>query len=129
MKRFTIGRVALALLTTAVVCLTLAPVAAAGGGNSANASNSADAKLCQHGDWQNLYNSSTGLAFSSEGACVNHGARDGTYSSLMLTPSVTPTILGGEVTMHLSGFGLQPGSTVTITSTTRLGTGQDRETV
>jgi hypothetical protein len=123
MKRFTIGRVALALLTTAVICLTLAPVAAAGGGNSA------DAKLCQHGRWQNLYNSSTGLAFTSEGACVSDGARDGTYSSLMLTPSVVERVIGNEVRMDLSGFGLQPGTAVTITATTRGGSQEIRETV
>jgi hypothetical protein len=129
-KHITIGRLALALLTTGVICLSLAPVAAAGGGNSANASNSADAKLCQKDAWQNLYNSSTGLAFSSEGACVSDGARDGAYSSLKLTPSVVLEngVLRQSV-INLSGFGLQPGSTVTITAGTRFGEQQIRETV
>jgi hypothetical protein len=38
MQHITIGRVTLGLLAVALVCLGLAPVAAARGGNSANAS-------------------------------------------------------------------------------------------
>ena len=94
------GRGALALLAASVFCLSQVAVASAGGGNSANA------KLCQHGGWQTLYNSITGAGFSNDGACVSYGAAGGEYSSLQWTATVS----GGSVTMSLSGFGLLPGS-------------------
>jgi hypothetical protein len=102
MKRFTIGRVALALLAAGVVGLSMAPVASAGGGNSANV------KLCKSGGWQNLYNASTGLAFTSQGACVASGAHGG-ISSLTFSTTVSGGGWGA-----VSGFGLQPGSTVVV---------------
>lgn len=100
MKQHIIGRVALALLAASVFGLSQVAVASADGGNSANA------KLCQMGGWQSLYNSATGAGFSSDGACVSYGAMGGEYSSL----NWTVTVSGGSVTMSLSGFGLQPGS-------------------
>ena len=71
MKQYLAGRVALALLAAGVLCLGLAPVASASGGNSDNA------KLCQMGGWQNLVRSD-GSSFTSDGACVSYGARGGT---------------------------------------------------
>jgi len=69
-KHFTIGRVGLALLATAVVCLSQAAVASAGG-------NSANAKLCQMTGWQTLVRSN-GSSFTNEGACVSYAANGGT---------------------------------------------------
>lgn len=100
MKKHIIGRVAVALLAASVFGLSQVAVASASGGNSANA------KLCQHGGWQTLYNSATGAGFSNEGACVSYGAKGGQYSSLKWTGTVSD----GSVTMSLSGFGLEPGS-------------------
>jgi hypothetical protein len=98
--KYIIGRAALALFAASVFGLSQVAVASAGGGNSANA------KLCQHGGWKTLYNSTTGAGFSSDGACVSYGAAGGQYSSLTWTASVS----GGSVRMSLSGFGLEPGS-------------------
>src|SRR5690242_13569899 len=100
MKQRTVGRAALALLAASIVSLSQVAVASASGGNAANA------RLCQKGGWQTLYNSTTGAAFSGEGACVSYGATGGEYSSLRWTASVS----GGFVTMTLYGFGLEPGS-------------------
>ena len=100
MRQHIIGRTALALLAACVFGLSQVAVASAGGGNSANA------HLCQHGGWQNLYNAATGAGFSNDGACVSYGAAGGEYSSLKWTATVS----GGSVTMSLSGFGLDPGS-------------------
>jgi hypothetical protein len=72
MKHFTIGRVGLVLLATALVGLSQAAVAsAAPGGNSANA------KLCQKGGWQTLTRSD-GSSFANQDACVSYAAQGGT---------------------------------------------------
>jgi hypothetical protein len=71
MKHFTIGRMGLALLGTAVVCLSQAAVASAGGGNSDVA------KLCQKGGWQTLVRAD-GSPFASQDECVSYGAQGGT---------------------------------------------------
>ena len=96
MKQFTMGRVGLVLLATAAVCLSQAAVASAAGGNSANA------KLCQKGGWQNLNNVSTGLAFTTEGQCVSYGAQGNAYSSF----TIQATVVGNDVTYTVAGFGL-----------------------
>jgi hypothetical protein len=71
MKHFTMRRVGLTLLATALVCLSQAAAASAGGGNSANA------HLCQHGGWQTLSRSG-GSSFTSVGDCVSYAAQGGT---------------------------------------------------
>jgi hypothetical protein len=114
MKHITVRRVALALLTTGVLCLSLAPVASAGGGNSANA------KLCQKGGWQTLF-TSTGSSFTSQEQCVSYAAQGGTLSTASLT--VKPNQYncqirgGGNCFGSVSGFGLQPGSEVDVYGT------------
>ena len=67
-----------------VLCLMSAltvgvATATAGGGNSANA------KLCQKGGWQILFQS-TGGGFASEDACVAYGAQGGTISTTNPNP-------------------------------------------
>jgi hypothetical protein len=51
----------------------------AGTATAASGGNSANAKLCQKGGWENLV-SSTGTAFTSEEACTSYAARGGTLS-------------------------------------------------
>jgi hypothetical protein len=68
MKRRAIFALAACL---AVVCLSQAAAALAGGGNSANA------KLCQKGGWQTLVRSD-GSSFANQGACVSYAAQGGT---------------------------------------------------
>lgn len=106
MKHFTTGRTALALLATGVLFLSLAPVASAGGGNSANA------KLCQKGGWANLYDADTGLHFTSQNDCITDG-RAGDISSLTVQASVD---CRGTcfASYSFSGFGLMPGSFVSL---------------
>jgi hypothetical protein len=70
-KRFTIARVGLVLLVTAVVCLSQAAIASAGGGNSANA------HLCQKGGWSTLARTD-GSPFASQDDCVSYAAQGGT---------------------------------------------------
>ncbi len=70
MKQHIAGCLALALLATGALCLSLAPVASAGGGNSANA------KLCQNGGWQNLVRSDR-TPFANQGDCVSDAAHGG----------------------------------------------------
>jgi hypothetical protein len=101
-RRFTWPLVVLVVALTAALSVAVA-TASAGGGNSANA------KLCQSGGWQNLFSASTGLAFTSDGQCVSNGARGNTYSSLTVSTTVSGNAWGA-----VSGFGLQPGSTVTL---------------
>jgi hypothetical protein len=63
--------VVIGVLVVAVSVVGAAPAVAAKGGNSANA------KLCQKGGWQNLFQSD-GSGFASEGDCVSYGAHGGT---------------------------------------------------
>jgi hypothetical protein len=69
-KHFTIGRMGLALLATAVVCLGQTAVASAQG-------DSDNAKLCQKLGWKTLHRSD-GSSFADEGACVAYAAQGGT---------------------------------------------------
>jgi hypothetical protein len=62
--------------TMLVLCVVLAlavgfATATAGGGNSANA------KLCQKGGWQNWVRTD-GSAFKNQGSCVSYAAQGGT---------------------------------------------------
>jgi hypothetical protein len=62
--------------TTLVLCVAAAgPAAAAKGGNSENA------KRCQKGGWQSLFDANGGR-FANQGDCVSYGAQGGTlYTS------------------------------------------------
>ena len=73
MKYFSIGRVGrvvLALLAIGSVCLSLAAIGWAGGGNPSN--------LCKNGGWQTLLRSD-GSSFANQGACVSYAAQGGTF--------------------------------------------------
>jgi len=64
------------VLLAGVLALVVAAVAA-GPASAKGGSNSANAKQCQKGGWQNLYQSD-GARFASEEACVSYGAQGGT---------------------------------------------------
>jgi hypothetical protein len=73
MKYFSIrrvGRVALALLAIGSLCLSLAAIGWALGGNQVD--------LCKNGGWQTLHRSD-GSPFPNQGACVSYAARGGTF--------------------------------------------------
>ena len=69
-------RLLVAVTMALVVCVAAAgPAAAAKGGNSDNA------KRCQKGGWQSLFDA-TGERFVNQGDCVSYGAQGGTlYTS------------------------------------------------
>jgi hypothetical protein len=103
------GRVcALAALSTGLLlaCLMVNGTALAGGGNSANA------KLCQKGGWQELQTGSGGT-FGSQDECVAFGAAGGAifHPSLTLDPTHVPEGVDSFITV--SGF--HPSSTGDLT--------------
>jgi hypothetical protein len=106
MKHFTIGRVTLVLLATAVVCLSQAALASAGGGNSANA------KLCQKGGWQTLVRSD-GSTFASEEACVSYAAHGTLFQAASISPYSQFT---GSFFQRVAvrGSGFTPNQTITF---------------
>jgi len=68
------------LVLCMVLALTVAvAVANAGGGNSANA------KLCEKGGWQDWVRTDRS-AFKNQGDCVSYAAQGGTLTSLTTTP-------------------------------------------
>lgn len=103
-----------------VVALML-PAALAVGFSVAFADNgkSGIAKMCQKNGWQGLQ-TSTGVSFSSQDACVSYGAQGGTLFGPTLVasddgcvPSFTPPPdFTNEWTIVATGF--TPGSVVTI---------------
>src|SRR5690349_11973045 len=80
-------------------------------------SNSASAHLCK-ADLTDLHSSTTGALFSNVGECVSFAAQGGTLSSIQVTSTpVVPIVnIGGspEFTLSMAGFGLAPGTTVTL---------------
>jgi hypothetical protein len=107
MKHFTTGRVAIALLATAVVCLSQAAVASAGGGNSANA------KLCQKGGWQALVRSD-GSSFASEEQCVSYAAQGGTLAQPASISTYVQVSGVGFQRVGVMGNGFTPNTAITF---------------
>ena len=107
MKQITIGRVTLALLAAGLVCLSLAAVAAARGGNAANV------KLCQNGGWRTLHRSD-GSSFANQGQCVSYSAHGGTLSRASIS---LVDIAQGEFsdTFAVDGSGFTPNHSITFT--------------
>jgi hypothetical protein len=73
-KRFVVSVAVVAVAALGVPVIAIGSAAAAG--------NSANAKACQKGGWQNLVRDD-GTAFANQGECVSYGAQGGT-----LTPPV-----------------------------------------
>jgi hypothetical protein len=61
-------------MLSATLTLSIGAGAAAGGGNSANA------KSCQHGGWQNWLRADQ-TPFTNQGDCVSYGAQGGTLTA------------------------------------------------
>lgn len=85
----------LALFATLSLLLVVAsPIAAAPGGNSANA------HACQKGGWESLARAEDpGTAFSNQGECVSYGAQGGTivpYEPFVYNPVVTANMARDE---------------------------------
>ena len=106
MRRVTMMLGALAM----VVGLLAGPVAAAPGGNAANA------HKCEEGGYLD-YTKSNGDPFKNEGQCTSYAARGGQLVPVpVLTPDITITYQGFD-TGTISGTGFTPNSQITVTRT------------
>ena len=94
----------------ALALLVVAPTFGASKGNAANA------HLCQKGGWAALVRSSDGSGFKNAGDCVNHGAHGGAVSLLEVRGERAACPLPNMFCLEATGFGLLPGSTVTLFS-------------
>ena len=107
------GIVVIGALAVAVSVVGAGPAVAAKGGNSANA------KLCQKGGWQNLFQSD-GSRFASEGDCMSYGAHGGT----ILT---TPPFAGQAVCVADGGTFVPDGGSPAIWQCNRYRSGTDEQ--
>jgi len=105
--------VTIGALAVAVSVVGAGPAVAAKGGNSANA------KLCQKGGWQNLFQSD-GSRFASEGDCMSYGAHGGT----ILT---TPPFAGQAVCVADGGTFVPDGESPVIWQCNRYRSGTDEQ--
>jgi hypothetical protein len=103
-KHLTIGRMSLALLATAVVCLGQTAVASAQG-------NSGNAKRCHQGGWRTLARSD-GSTFADEGACVSYAAEGGTLvprlPDLVPVPNCTSSTTSAGCSVEVKNIGNAP---------------------
>jgi hypothetical protein len=106
-----------ALSAAVALCLGVAlsvaaPASAAGGGNSSNA------KLCQHGGWQNWVRSD-GTPFKNTGACVSYAAQGGTLTAPARITAVTQLACNdsaGTQLLGVTGTGFRPNTQITFTA-------------
>src|SRR5262245_17127617 len=90
------------LVLCAVFALTLgATTANAGGGNSANA------KLCHKGGWQNLF-TATGGSFAGEQACVSYAAQGGTLTTTPPSSTRRSAKTGEDTSTQVGWSGTAP---------------------
>jgi hypothetical protein len=110
-KRLDFRLCTLALSVGLLVALAISETALAGGGNSANA------KLCQKGGWQNLMNSNA-AQFTSEDQCVSYGAHG---RSIYALARIEVELSGQQpfdgIFVSMNGFGLKPTTLTTTTLT------------
>jgi hypothetical protein len=102
--------IASVVLAVAVSALVFAgSAAAAPGGNSANA------KLCQHGGWATLMDS-TGTPFASQDECVSYAAHRGViYPLATITVELCADQPFDGICVNTTGSGLGPGSAMITT--------------
>jgi hypothetical protein len=102
--------VASVVLAAAVSALVFAGSAmGAPGGNSANA------KLCQHGGWATLMDS-TATPFASQDECVSYGAHRGAiYALATITVELCANQPFDGICVNTAGSGLKPGSAMVTT--------------
>jgi hypothetical protein len=103
------------LRKTATSLMVLAALAFTGGTAAAAGGNSANAKLCQHGGWESLMDS-TGTAFASQDDCVSTGAHGGAiYALATLTVELCDDQPFDGICVNTTGSGLEPGSAMITT--------------
>ncbi len=88
------------------------PAGAAADGNSGNA------KLCQHGGWQNWVRSD-GTPFSNTGDCVSYGAHGGVLTAPAAITAVDQLVCNagaGTQLLGVTGIGFRPNTQITFTA-------------
>jgi hypothetical protein len=88
------------------------PAMAASGGNSGNA------KLCQHGGWQDWVRSD-GTPFENTGDCVSYAAHGGTLTSpaeITGVSQLTCNAGAGTQLLGVTGTGFRPNTQITFTA-------------
>lgn len=63
-------------------------------GTPVGADNSGNAALCQYGGWETLVDPTTGIAFSSQGACVSYGALGGAIGATIANVAACESVGG-----------------------------------
>jgi hypothetical protein len=105
-----------ALVGFVVIASVVSALALSGGALAAKGGNSANAKLCQKGGWQNLMDAN-GAAFTNQDQCVGYGAGGGAiYALAQIEVTATdPQPAPDGFSVSTSGFGLEPTTLVTTT--------------
>jgi hypothetical protein len=104
---------------TAVVSVVLAAALSAlvfaGSAVAAPGGNSANARLCQHGGWATLMDS-TATPFASQDECVSYGAHGGAiYALATIAVELCAAQPFDGICVNTAGSGLEPGSAMVTT--------------
>lgn len=98
-----------------VVAVAVLALVFAGSAAAAPRGNSATAKLCQHGGWAALMDS-TATPFASQDECVSYGAHGGViYPLATITVELCADQPFDGICVNTTGSGLQPGSAMITT--------------
>jgi len=102
-----------ALVGFVVIASVVSALALSGAALAAKSGNSANAKLCQKGGWQDLMDAN-GAAFANQDQCVSTGATGGAiYALAQITVTATdPQPAPDGFSVSTSGFGLEPTTIV-----------------
>jgi hypothetical protein len=102
-------------IASVVLAAAVSALVFAGSAVGAPGGNSANAKLCQHGGWATLMDS-TATPFASQDECVSSGARGGVIYALA-TITVEPCAVQpfDGICVNTTGSGLGPGSAMITT--------------
>jgi hypothetical protein len=102
-------------LAAAVLAGAVSTLVFAGSAVGAPGGSSANAKLCQHGGWATLMDSSA-TPFASQGECVSYGARGGViYALATITVEPCADQPFDGICVNTTGSGLEPGSAMITT--------------
>jgi hypothetical protein len=90
------------------------------GGNSGKGGNSANAKRCQKGGWQN-WRRENQTPFTNQGQCVSYGAKGGTLTAPTIASTISTYVFrttpGLSAVYAIRGSGFTPNHAITVTVT------------
>jgi len=102
-------------IASAALAAVLSALIFAGATLGAPGGNSASAKLCQHGGWVMLMDS-TATAFANQGDCVSSGAGGAAiYALAEITVELCQDQPFDGICVNATGSGLEPGSAMVTT--------------